>query len=189
MLFRGDLIFKNITCLKSGNEIQRRAFNVISDLGILNDLAQYNPVLCGTIPISIDVKGSDLDNIMEVHEFEAFKHQVDSLYSKHNKFVLKEKRIRNTPTIKANFEFGGFEFELLGQPRTVEQQNAYLHMMVEHHLLTSYPRIRSEIIRLKEEGIKTEPAFAQVFGLEGDPYDELLVLGRKLGVIDIPTIQ
>nr|WP_279391606.1 DUF4269 domain-containing protein [Paenibacillus polymyxa] len=150
----------------------------MNDLGILNDLARYNPVLCGTIPISIDVEGSNLDIIMEVHEFESFKHQVGSLYSKHNKFVLKEKRIRNTPTIKANFEFGGFEFELFGQPRTVEQQNAYLHMMVEHHLLTSYPRI------LKEEGVKTEPAFAQVFGLEGDPYDELLILGRKLGVID-----
>ncbi|WP_025684802.1 DUF4269 domain-containing protein [Paenibacillus maysiensis] len=182
-------MFKTITYLKSGNEIQRRAFNVINGLGILNDLAQYHPVLCGTIPISIDVEGSDLDIIMEVHEFEAFKHQIHSLYCKHDKFVLKEKRIRNTPTIKANFEFGGFELELFGQPRAVEQQNAYLHMMVEHHLLTSYSRIRNEIIRLKEEGVKTEPAFAQVFGLEGDPYDELLVLGRKLGVIDIPTVQ
>ncbi|MFK4474152.1 hypothetical protein ABH897_003902 [Paenibacillus sp. RC73] len=147
-------------------------------------MAQYNPVLCGTIPISIDVDGSDLDIIMEIHKFEAFKHQIHSLYCKHDKFVLKEKRIRNTLTIKANFEF-----ELFGQPRAVEQQNAYLHMMVEHHLLTSYPRIRSEIIRLKEQGIKTEPAFAQIFGLEGDPYDELLVLGRKLGIIDIPTVQ
>lgn len=121
--------------MKSGNESQRRAFYVINEFGILNDLAKYNPVLCGTVPIGIDVKSSDLDIIMEVHDFEVFKDEISSLYSNHDKFILKEKTIRSTPTIKANFEFGGFEFELFGQPKAIEQQNAYRHMIVEHYLL------------------------------------------------------
>ncbi|CEH31131.1 Uncharacterized protein BN1090_A2_03597 [Aneurinibacillus migulanus] len=179
----GNLIFKTITYLKSGNKNQRRAFNVINELGILNDLAKYNPVLCGTIPISIDVEGSDLDIVMEVHDFKMFKYEINSLYGEHDKFTLREMMIGSTPTITTNFEFDGFEFELFGQPRKVEQQNAYRHMIIEHHLLKMHPHIRSEIIRLKKEGIKTEPAFAQVFELEGDPYDELLVLGRKLGAL------
>ncbi|MED0704769.1 DUF4269 domain-containing protein [Aneurinibacillus aneurinilyticus] len=176
-------MFKMINYLNSGSQNQRRAFNVINKLGILNDLAKYNPVLCGTIPISIDVEGSDLDIVMEVHDFKIFKYEINSLYNKHDKFVLSEKMIRSTPTITANFEFGGFEFELFGQPRAVEQQNAYRHMIIEHHLLRMYPHIKPEIIRLKKEGMKTEPAFAQVFGLKGNPYDEILVLGRKLGVL------
>jgi hypothetical protein len=57
-------------------------------------------------------------------------------------------------------------------------------MIIEHHLLVKIPQVREEIIRLKEKGIKTEPAFAQIFGLVGDPYDELLALGTKLGVIN-----
>lgn len=147
----------------------------------MRDLAPYSPVLCGTIPISINVEGSDLDIIMEVYDFETFKQQAANLYGGYDKFVLKEKTIRNTPVIKANFEFGGFAFELFAQPQAIEQQYAYLHMLIEHHLLTRHPHIRAEIIRLKESGIKTEPAFAQVFGLEGDPYEALLAFGKELG--------
>jgi hypothetical protein len=178
-----DVMFKTITYLESGNEFQRRAFNIINELGILNDLAKYNPVLCGTVPIEINVEGSDLDIVMEVHDFEGFKHVVSSLYGNHNQFVLKEKTIRCIPTLKANFEFGGFEFELFGQPIAIEEQNAYRHMIIEHHLLVRHPHVKDEVIRLKKAGLKTEPAFAHVLGLEGDPYEELLVFGRKLGLI------
>jgi hypothetical protein len=178
------IIFKTITYLASGNAIQRRAFKVINELNIINDMAKYKPVLCGTIPISIDIKGSDLDIVMEVHDFGLFKDDVKFLYGNLNGFVFTEMTVKGTPTITTNFHFGGFEFELFGQPRVVEQQNAYRHMIVEHHLLITNPHIKTEIIRLKEQGIKTEPTFAQVFGLVGDPYDELLIFGRKLGVIN-----
>lgn len=97
---------------------------------------------------------------------------------------FKEAIIHDTPTVVANFQYGGFEFELFGQPRAVEQQNAYLHMIVEHHLLMTIPHIKTEIIRLKEQGMKSEPAFAQVLGLVGNPYDELIILGTKLGLYD-----
>jgi hypothetical protein len=56
-------------------------------------------------------------------------------------------------------------------------------MIIEHHLLLMNPHLRTEIIQLKKLGKKTEPAFAQVFGLLGDPYEELLILGTKMGVI------
>jgi hypothetical protein len=177
-------MFRTLTYLKSGTEIQRHAFKIITELNILNDLAKYTPVLCGTIPISIDVQGSDLDMIMEVHDFQFFKDEVRLLYGNLEGFVLTELTVRSIPTITSNFRFGGFDFELFAQPIAVEKQNAYRHMIIEHHLLVKIPQVREEIIRLKEKGIKTEPAFAQIFGLVGDPYDELLALGTKLGVIN-----
>nr|MBU5235094.1 DUF4269 domain-containing protein [Vibrio cholerae] len=84
------------------------------------------------------------------------------LYGSYEEFKIKKKKIKNTESIKVNFEFEGFKFELFAQPKPVRNQNAYRHMIVEHMLLMQHPHIREEIIRLKENGLKTEPAFAQV---------------------------
>ncbi|MCY9698331.1 DUF4269 domain-containing protein [Paenibacillus alginolyticus] len=178
------MFFNTINYLKSGNEVQRRAYQVIKKLNILNDLSRYTPTLCGTIPISIDVKGSDLDIILEVYDLKVLKDEVYSLYGNLDGFVLRELVVRSVPTIVSNFHFRGFEFELFAQPSPVQQQNAYRHMIIENNLLLKNPHIRSKIISLKEKGIKTEPAFAQVFELTGDPYDELLILGREIGIIN-----
>nr|WP_156284065.1 DUF4269 domain-containing protein [Paenibacillus sp. NEAU-GSW1] len=169
--------------MKSGNEIQRRAYKIINELNILNDFAKYQPTLCGTIPISIDIKGSDLDIIMEVHDFKLFKDEVKLRYENLDGFVLAEMTVRNVPTIISNFRFKGFDFEIFAQPVAVEKQNAYRHMIVEQHILMTNPHLKKDIVRLKEQGVKTEPAFAQVLGLVGDPYDELLIHGTHLGVI------
>jgi hypothetical protein len=176
-------LFKSIEYLKTGNERQRRAYKAINELGIFKEMSRYNPVLCGTIPIEIDIVGSDLDIIMNVNDFKQFYREALHLYGNHIGFQMKEKIIRDTSTIKVNFDYGGFNFELFGQPKAVDVQPAYQHMLVEHHLLMKYPYMKDDIIRLKEQGIKTEPAFAQILQLEGDPYDELLILGRKMGVL------
>jgi hypothetical protein len=156
----------------------------MTKLNIINDLSKYKPTLCGTIPISIDIQGSDLDIIMEVHDFGLYKDEVKLLYGNLDGFAMNEITVRDIPSITSNFRLGGFDFELFAQPISVEKQNAYRHMIIKHYLLSKNPEVRSEIIELKERGIKTEPAFAQVFGLVGDPYDELLALGSSLGIID-----
>jgi hypothetical protein len=176
-------LFKNISYLEHGNEKQRYAYKTMSQLGISKDLAQYNPVLCGTIPIGIHTDTSDLDVIMEVRDFKKFYIEVTTLYGHLDHFIIKEKNIKDVPTIKANFMYGGLSFELFGQPQAVDTQHAYQHMLVENYLLNKYPEVRQPIITLKEQGIKTEPAFAQVLELQGDPYDELIAIGVRLGIL------
>lgn len=160
--------------------MQRHAFHVIQQLDIFNGFAGYTPLLCGTIPLAIDVEGSDLDIIMEVHNFERYNDEVHSRYGKLNGFTLNELTVQEIPTVLCNFTFENMDFELFAQPIPVVKQNAYRHMIIEHHLLVTHPHIRDEIIHLKKQGLKTEPAFAKVLGLAGDPYEELLKIGNRL---------
>jgi predicted metallo-beta-lactamase superfamily hydrolase len=163
--------------------VQRHAFQIIQKLNIFHDFAGYTPLLCGTIPLAIDVEGSDLDIIMEVRDFERFKHEVQSCYGKLDEFTLNEMAVQGTTTVLCNFTFEGMDFELFAQPIPVVKQNAYRHMIIEHHLLMTHPHIKDEIINLKKQGLKTEPAFAKVLGLAGDPYEELLKIGSRLDLI------
>lgn len=176
-------MFLSTQYLKTGNERQRRAYEAILESRIFTELAAFTPVLCGTIPIELDIDESDLDIIMEVHDVSAFRTAVKALCGIYNGFHMQEQIVHDLPTIIANFECAGFPFELFGQPLAVHQQNAYRHMIVEHALLMKEPHLKQEVIRLKKQGFKTEPAFAQILQLKGDPYEELLRLGEKMGMI------
>lgn len=172
-----------IDYLQLGNEKQIHAYKAISSLGIMENLAEYNPILCGTFPLEIDIVGSDLDIIMEVFDFLPYEKRVETLYGGKENFNIKKLLIREVPVIKANFIFDGFEFELFAQPQSVKEQYAYLHMIIEDSLMKQFPNIRVEVIQLKMQGFKTEPAFCKVLGLEGDPYESLLNYGRSVGII------
>ncbi len=52
-----------------GMTSNKKVYDVLNTLNIMEDLALYSPVLCGTIPIRIDTLQSDLDIVMEVHNF------------------------------------------------------------------------------------------------------------------------
>ncbi|TGB03587.1 DUF4269 domain-containing protein [Halobacillus salinus] len=170
--------------MKDGNPKQQAAYQTIKDLNIFEDLHAYHPVLCGTIPIGVDVEESDLDIIMEVHDLAQFEKKLEALYGRLSGFKLKRKKIRGREVVKANFSAGGFELELFGQDQPVERQNAYVHMMVEHKVLEGNPALQSEIMKRRELGYKTEPAFCEALGISGDPYEELIRYGVKKGYLE-----
>lgn len=169
--------------MKMGTEKQQDAFTAIMELDILNELSTYNPVLCGTVPIGIDIPGSDLDIIMEVQELDPFEELLQTLYNKKEGFTIKRKTMNGKEVVKANFTFRGFEFELFGQDLPVHMQHAYLHMMIEHELLQRNPALQQEVIHLKKQGYKTEPAFCKLFDIRGDPYEGLIRFGVEEGMI------
>ncbi|WP_010191938.1 DUF4269 domain-containing protein [Bacillus sp. m3-13] len=169
--------------LKTGNEQHQKAYTAIEELQILDDLHVYNPVLCGTFPINIDINGSDLDIIMEVNELDTFANELHTLYTDKENFTLKRKAIRGKEVVKAKFSFYDFEFELFGQNTPVHKQYAYLHMMIEYELLQRDPDLREKVISLKKLGYKTEPAFCKLFNISGDPYEGLLLFGVEEGIV------
>lgn len=167
--------FLDISYLQSGNERQQKAYQVLTDKQVLEKLSPYHPIVVGTIPINIDIENSDLDIIFQVSDKDEFIVHVNTLFGNEKDFSISESI--NFEALKANFIINGLEIELFGQNTPTKQQNAYCHMLIEHKLLLEKgEEFRQEIIALKKQGYKTEPAFAKLLGIEGDAYEALLKL-------------
>ncbi|KIO52862.1 DUF4269 domain-containing protein [Flavobacterium hibernum] len=167
--------FSNIEYLKNGNQKQVKAFKVLTQNKVLSNLAEFAPILVGTIPLNIDIENSDLDIICYWKSKVSFIEKINLLFEKATDFNIRETIISNKESIIANFKIDSFEIEVFGQNIPTKDQNGYRHMLIEYEILQSKgDDFRSEIIKLKQKGYKTEPAFAFLLGIKGDPYAELL---------------
>ncbi|HEX5657526.1 MAG TPA: DUF4269 domain-containing protein [Polyangiales bacterium] len=130
-------------------------------------LAPYKPTLVGTFPLGLQVEGSDLDLVCEAHDLDAFERVVSAFGA--------PQRARDASVTR--FAIAGVPVEVFAQPVPVTEQLAFRHMVIEGRLLMLFGEpLRAQVLALKRAGVKTEPAFAQVLGLSGDPYTELLTL-------------
>lgn len=165
--------FTKIDYLKNGNERQKRAYEVLTRYHIFEKLKDYSPILAGTIPIEIDIEDSDLDIICEAKNFTEFEKALFEIFSE---FDLKIEKItvNNEQATVLNFELEEFPVEIFGQNKPATEQNAYRHMIAEYKILQEKGEdFKQKIIKLKKQGIKTEPAFGILLNLE-KPYEDLL---------------
>lgn len=167
--------FDTIDYLATGTDRQQFAYRALSAVGIFEQLQIFHPLLLGTIPLDIAIDSSDLDIICEAEDLEFFQKEVETLFSTMGMFRSSATVINHQPTILANFNIMGFEIELFGQNVPIKEQNGYRHMIKEYEILTNRGQdFREKIIALKTAGVKTEPAFAQLLNIKGDPYTGLL---------------
>lgn len=165
--------FTTIDYLKEGNERQKRAYEVLSKYKIFEKLSNYSPLLAGTIPIEIDIEESDLDIICEVEDKAEFERFLIQSFKNFN-LRIEKLDINNEESLVCNFELEEFPIEIFGQNKPVTEQNAYRHMIAEYRILQEKgEEFKQKIIELKKKGIKTEPAFGMLMGLE-NPYEDLL---------------
>ncbi|PYI54248.1 DUF4269 domain-containing protein [Paenibacillus flagellatus] len=168
--------------LRSGTPAQRGAYERIVRYRLLESLQPFRPIVVGTIPIDIDIEGSDLDIACETSDFDAFARTAEQCFGGLDGFVCKRKPAKSGrgENVVVRFVCDGLPVELYAEAKPVLQQNGYVHMSVEHRLLELHgERLKGEIRRLKREGLKTEPAFARYFRLDGDPYEALLMLSDR----------
>ena len=169
--------WRDYSYLANGSLRQQAAYETLNGLRIGAVLRAYSPVLAGTIPLGVDVDESDLDIICEAHDVTAFARRLKRAFHHYPDFAIKKTEVDGLPTVIARFTSGDFVVEVFGQPRPVREQHAFRHMLVEARLLVmGGPSSADAVRKLKRQGLKTEPAFAQVFALEGDPYRALLLL-------------
>jgi len=167
--------FSTIEYLKTGNQKQILAYEILTQNNVLLNIAEFEPILVGTIPINIDIENSDLDIICYWKNKTDFKTKIQSFFGSEKEFSIRETQINDQETVVANFRIDPFEIEIFGQNIPTKNQNGYKHMIIENQILASKDEnFRLEIIKLKQNGYKTEPAFGLLLGLKSDPCLELL---------------
>ncbi|MCD1118128.1 DUF4269 domain-containing protein [Chryseobacterium turcicum] len=117
--------FTKLDYLKIGNEKQKRAYEVLTKYKIFTILDDYSPILAGTIPIEIDIEGSDLDIICEVEDqmkFEAFLIQNFS----ENDLKIEKITMKGEDSIICNFKLEEFPIEIFAQNKPTTQHNKML---------------------------------------------------------------
>jgi hypothetical protein len=146
----------------------------IDRLGILDVLRNCDPHVAGTLPLGIDVPGSDIDILCHAADAEAFTQLVWSAFGQQAGFSIRQWTGKERPVIAA-FEAHGWAFELFGHPSPVPVQRGWRHFEVERRLLAlGGAPFRHAVMERRRQGAKTEPAFADSLHLEGDPYTALL---------------
>ena len=168
--------FLDIGYLKKGSAVQQLAYSDITGNNVLNILQLYTPVLAGTIPVDIAIPTSDLDILCCFTSAEVFYNYLEQNFGTEQNFKISISCINDEQSVIANFNTDNFNYEVFGQAVPVTSQNGYRHMIAEYKiLLKKGESFRNEIIALKQSGYKTEPAFAKLLGLSGNPYKELLL--------------
>ncbi|SHG61428.1 protein of unknown function [Chryseobacterium oranimense] len=170
--------FTTLDYLRSGNEKQKRVYEVLTKYKVFEKLKPYSPVLAGTIPIGIDIESSDLDIICEVDLSFEEDFLDDIMFSRlipaDAEVKVENVTIDGEKSIVINFMLEEFPIEIFGQNKPVLAQNAYQHMMAEYRILKEKGEdFKYKIIELKKKGIKTEPAFGLLMDLK-NPYKDLL---------------
>ncbi len=143
---------------------------------VLSKLAAFDPHVVGTPPLSLDLLTSDIDIICFAPDADSFTCAVWNAFGMRPGFRMWQKIGLDRPVV-ANFADAGWLIELFGQASPISEQCGWRHFLVERKLLAlGGSNFRAAVMAQRNNGMKTEPAFAAVLSLDGDPYQALLNL-------------
>lgn len=151
---------------------------ILDEARIFERLQAFDPRWVGSVPLDIHGPGADADICCsasdDLDRFEAFlRSEFGSLAGA----SVSPNLHAGEASIIAKFSLGDLPVEIYGRNRPVETHESYIHWLAEHRLLElADDRLREDVRVAKAGGLKTEPAFADVLGLGGEPYTEVLKL-------------
>ena len=147
---------------------------IIEDLKLIERLKAYQVTVIGTPPLGIEIWQSDIDLICN-YQLE----QLNQLFDVLKKFkALENWKIEQSKFEKetwiCSFGYLNWVIEIFCSTTPIYQQAGFRHFKIEHRLLNlAHIQFKKDIIALKNKGFKTEPAFAELLSLTGDPYARL----------------
>ncbi|MCZ4281257.1 DUF4269 domain-containing protein [Kiloniella laminariae] len=150
---------------------------VLDNLELSSVLSAHEYAVIGTPPLGIAIDNSDIDIACFANDPDDLSQLLCAEYGKYQGYHVKNFHSPPYTTHVLNFVAQGWEVEFFIQNQPLNQQYGVRHFHIEKRLLALFgPAFRQSVIALKKRGIKTEPAFAQLLGIKGDPYINLLEL-------------
>ena len=161
-------------------EDNKQIFNALSDSKILESFKKYTPFVAGTFPLGVQVKNSDLDILMFSQNLDQLSSELKVSYGHLSDYKVERGPVDGMDSLIVNFIFDSVPFQVFAQNRPVVFQKAFVHFQIEERLLKmGGDKFQRAVKKLRQEGLKTEPAFAQLLGIKKDPYNEMFVLQRS----------
>lgn len=134
------------------------------------------PNIAGTPPLNLDVPTSDIDILCYAPDPCRFTSAVWNSFGSRPDFSIWQWSRTDRPVL-ARFKAHGWHLEIFGQARPVAEQAGWRHFVIERRLLAlGGQTLASAVMVFRQNGLKTEPAFAAALKLVGDPYQTLLDL-------------
>lgn len=153
--------------------------DAVAQSGIMDRLQSLDPHLAGTPPLGLALATSDIDILCHAPDLDGASLLIWGALSSLDHFCIYQWREGERPLI-CTFSAFGWPFEIYVAPTLVEDQAGWRHFKVEERLLAlGGDGLRKAVMRHREAGLKTEPAFALALGLPGDPYEAMLELADR----------
>ena len=166
--------WKDISYLKDGNPKQRKVYDILKRIEILEYLEDFSPIVVGTIPLGIDIETSDLDIVCQFNDKEEIEKVLVEKYSHFDQFTIRK---MGENAYAYNFWFENCEIEVYASKVPTEESNSYRHLLIADRLLSLYGEsFKQKIVQLKKEGYMTEPAIAKLLDLHGETYETIFVI-------------
>lgn len=160
-------------------EKNHQVMNALKDTKILEQFQDFHPLISGTLPLEIATPESDLDILCQHEDLDFFIHYCSQHFQSAVDFSVRKANHQGLESAIIGFSAKDLKIELFCQNKSVYEQTANLHFLAESKLLkVGGAKLRADVIRLKQQGKKTEPAFGELLGLN-DPYRELELMAHQ----------
>ena len=174
-----NLYSDDIAYLKMGSDRQQAAFITVIELDLFSVLADYDPLLTGTLPLGLDLPDTDLDVICQVEDFAEFGMVMRAMYGYYDEFEYTETAREGIPSVTCSFRYNRFRIRIAGQPIPTREQEAYRRTTAAARLLRMAGETALEDVRrLRSAGMQTNLAVSAYFQLEGAPEQALAELAN-----------
>jgi hypothetical protein len=141
--------------------------------------AAFDGRFIGSIPLDVHGETADADIVCQAEDLDDFADAMTAAFGDQPDFLVEVGPYLGRPSAIARLSLPQLPVEIFARPEPVEFHESFRHHQAALRLLAiGGEALRDQVRGLKAMGFKTEPAFAQALGLEGDPGMAMLDLAE-----------